>query len=68
MNENELWIELGNELNKKGIYFEDLLGHLSVLNADENSFTNNKEMEIAKINSKNFIAKLENVVAKIYNK
>ena len=59
MNEKELWITLGEKLNEQGLYFEDLVGHISVLNADDSSFVDEEEKQIAVNSALDFLSTLE---------
>lgn len=63
MNENDLWRQLEKVLSEKGITLLDLLGHLSVLNADY------CEEDIPAIeNASLFMQELENIISDIINK
>lgn len=65
MNEQNLWMTLGERLNAEGIYYEDVIGHLATLNSNENDFNSEEEFETAILSSVNFISKFEAIMARI---
>jgi len=65
MTENELWIALGEKLNEQGIYFIDMLGHISTLNSTEDAFDSEQDAEEAFNQSSIFAMKLEAIMKEI---